>query len=49
MVSWKSYNISVRNVLDGESGLGNHLSGVGAQDVDTQDAVCLGIRKEFDL
>lgn len=49
IVSWKSSNNLVRNVLDGESGLGDHLSSVGAQDVDTEDAVRLGVREEFNL
>jgi len=35
-------------VLDGQGGLGDHLAGVGADDVHTQDAVGLGIRDELD-
>lgn len=35
-------------VLDGEGGLGNHLTSTGSDDVDTQDAVSLGISDELD-
>ena len=35
-------------VLDGEGSLGNHLTGTGADDVDTQNAVGLGIGDELD-
>jgi len=35
-------------VLDGECGLGNHLTGTGADDVDTKDTVSLSIGDELD-
>lgn len=35
-------------VLDGQSGLGDHLTGTGADDVDTKDTVSLGIGDELD-
>lgn len=35
-------------VLDGEGGLGDHLAGVGADDVNTKDAVGFGVGNEFD-
>lgn len=35
-------------VLDGEGGLGDHLTGTGADDVDTENAVGLGISNELD-
>lgn len=35
-------------VLDGECGLGDHLAGVGADDVNTKDAVGFGVGNEFD-
>ena len=37
-----------RTVLQGERSLGNHLTGVGANDVDTQQAVGLGVGKHLD-
>lgn len=35
-------------VLDGEGGLGDHLTGTGADDVDSENAVSLGISNELD-
>lgn len=35
-------------VLDGQCGLGDHLTSTGADDVDTENAVGLGISNEFD-
>lgn len=36
-------------VFNGQGSFSNHLTGVGADDVDTEDAVGLGISDEFDL
>ena len=36
-------------LLNGQGGFGNHLTSVGAKDVDTKDAVGFSVRKEFDL
>lgn len=35
-------------VLESKSTLGNHLTGVGTDDVDTEDAISLGIGEELD-
>lgn len=43
-------NVLARStVLDSQGGLGDHLTGVGADDVDTEDAVGLSIGDELDL
>lgn len=46
---FKCTRLDGRHLLNSQGGFGNHLTGVGAKDVDTEDAVGLGIRKEFDL
>ena len=37
------------DLLNGQGGFGNHLTGIRAEDVYTKDAVGLGIGEEFDL
>lgn len=44
-----SRKLGGKHLLNGQGGFGNHLTGVGAKDVDTEDAISLSVGEEFDL